>query len=45
MQDSGDLTVIPWTLNAAKQWSTFEAGSFDGILTDKPTGYRAWASD
>lgn len=45
LRDSDQLTVIPWTLNEAKDWSKFETGGFDGILTDRPTGYRAWAAD
>ena len=44
MRDKGDLTVIPWTLNTEEEWAAYQAENFDGILTDKPTGFIAWAA-
>lgn len=42
MAGKDDLTVIPWTLNTPADWSKYESGGFDGILTDTPSGFLKW---
>ena len=43
MRDKGDLQVIPWTPNLEKDWAEYERWDFDGILTDRPSGFLEWA--
>lgn len=45
LRNKGELKVIPWTLNEPKEWEVFEEMDFDGVLTDKPTEFNAWADE
>ncbi|WP_270726428.1 glycerophosphodiester phosphodiesterase [Shimia sp. Alg240-R146] len=42
VEQKDGLTIYPWTLNKAKDWSTYQAMNFDGILTDKPQDFLTW---
>ncbi len=39
---AADVDVFVWTINSTSEWKTAASWGVDGVITDRPDGFREW---